>query len=76
MKEGKVTATPPLSLRVWHMIVSDYERELENDKSSRAYYEKQLAEGTAKEDETKKTLTAFAERIERTEQILDELYDI
>lgn len=75
MNEGKVTTTPTLSLAIWHMIVSDYERELEDDKSSRAYYERALAEGKTTEVEAKKTLAAINDRICRTERILNALFD-
>lgn len=75
MKEGKVTATPPLSLAIWHMIVSDYERELENNRSSLAYYEKALADGKMAEDEAKKSIETYNEKIRRTVRILNALFD-
>ena len=75
MNDGKVTTTPTLSLAIWHMVVSDYERELETDKSSRTYYERALAEGKTTEDEAKKSLAAINERISRTERILNALFD-
>lgn len=76
MKEITLSSTPVLSLKIWHMITTDYERKLRDEHERIAYQNKLVADGLKAEEEANKCIADSKKEIERAERILDALFDV